>query len=54
MRSIIVTFADGNTLNTQINGTVKEIDKYYLGNEFNFGDTEEHPTVSTMVGKTSR
>jgi len=45
MRGIKVTFGDGNTISTSINGTLAEIHAYYMGNGqvFNFGDTDEHP-----------
>lgn len=43
MRAIRVTFADGNVINTNINGTDDEIRAYYLGQFFNFGDTDQHP-----------
>ena len=43
MRAIRVTFEDGNTIETNINGTMEEIRAYYLGQSFQFGDTEEHP-----------
>jgi hypothetical protein len=42
-RAVKVTFADGNTLTTEINGTEEEIRAYYLNNEFQFGDTDERP-----------
>ena len=38
-----VYFEDGNTLTTQMNATPEQIEKYYLGKRFQFGDTEEHP-----------
>jgi len=43
MRSIKVTFSDGHTISTNVNGTDEEIRRYYLGHVFNFGDTEAHP-----------
>lgn len=43
MRTIRVDFADGNHLITEINGTEESIRDYYLGQFFNFGDTDEHP-----------
>ena len=45
MCSIKVTFSDGNTIHTRINGTDAEIRRYYLGQGqvFNFGDTDAHP-----------
>lgn len=38
-----VTFADGNTVTTPINGTKEQIRRYYIGQEFQFGDTDVHP-----------
>jgi hypothetical protein len=51
MRTIKVTFSDGNTVTTSINGTDEEIRRYYLGQPFNFGDTDSHPkdNVQTAV-----
>ena len=43
MRYVRVIFEDGNTLETNINGTNESIRKYYIGESFNFGDREEHP-----------
>ena len=43
MRSIRVIFEDGNTTDTNINGTDQEILDHYIGQEFQFGDTEECP-----------
>lgn len=43
MRHITVHFEDGNTVSTNINGTDQEIEKYYVGKSFDFGDTEECP-----------
>ena len=43
MRVIRVTFEDGNTMTTNINGTDEEIKEYYVGKYFNFGDTDSHP-----------
>jgi hypothetical protein len=43
MKTIKVTFEDGNSLTTQINGTNEDIENYYLGKYFQFGDTEEKP-----------
>jgi len=44
MRDITVIFEDGNTIATSINGSEETIREYYIGNRFQFGDTEEHPT----------
>lgn len=43
MLSVKVTFEDGNTIETNINGTIEEVRAYYIGQAFQFGDTEEHP-----------
>ena len=43
MKTVKVYFEDGNSLITSINGTEKEIEAYYLGKSFQFGDTEERP-----------
>jgi hypothetical protein len=43
MRAIRVTYEDGNTTVTNINGTDDEIRAHYIGQAFQFGDTEEHP-----------
>ena len=38
-----VTFEDGNTLTTGLNGDLAEAKAYYLGKRFNFGDNAAHP-----------
>lgn len=43
MKCVRVTFVDGNVIETNINGTDPEILNYYLGQSFQFGDTEECP-----------
>lgn len=43
MKTAKVYFEDGNTLITSINGTKQQIEEYYIGKSFQFGDTEEHP-----------
>lgn len=50
LRAVKVTFADGNHLTTSINGTEEEIRRYYLGNYFQFGDTDEHPRDNLQRG----
>lgn len=37
-QAIRVTFDDGDTIETLINGTQDEIRRYYLGQIFNLGD----------------
>ena len=51
MHNVRVTFEDGNTIETRINGTKEEVRKYYIGNYFNFGDCERIP-VDKMVKAT--
>lgn len=43
MRSIRVKFENGDELTTSINGTDEEIRRYYIGQKFQFGDTEQCP-----------
>jgi len=38
-----VTFEDGNTINTGFNGSLADAQSYYVGQKFQFGDTEERP-----------
>lgn len=38
-----VTYANGNVSETGFNGTLDEAKKYYLGQSFQFGDTEAKP-----------
>ena len=43
MIAVTITYEDGSTISTNINGTIEEARAYYIGQAFNFGDTEEHP-----------
>jgi hypothetical protein len=47
--SIRVTFADGNTIHTDINGTRESVTAYYMGNRFNFGDVDGLDNMQTAV-----
>lgn len=49
MRSIRVTYEDGNTIDTNINGTRKEITDYYVGKYFNFGIEDDHMVKAVAV-----
>lgn len=40
MKTIRVSYSNGDFLVTSINGTKEEIEKYYLGNFFNIGRGE--------------
>ena len=43
MNTFKVIFEDGNSLVTEMNATIEEAKRYYIGQYFNFGDTDEHP-----------
>jgi hypothetical protein len=43
MNTYKITFADGNTITTGMNATLAEASAYYIGQRFQFGDTEEKP-----------
>ena len=43
MNTYKITFAAGNTITTGMNATLAEATAYYVGNRFQFGDTEEKP-----------
>ncbi len=43
MNAYKVTFEDGNSFVTGMNATLEEAVRYYVGNAFQFGDTEECP-----------
>jgi hypothetical protein len=49
MRSIRVTFSDGNSLVTSINGTDREIIEYYLRRTFNVGRSEDAMATCVKV-----
>ena len=40
MKTVKVTFDNGDSLTTQINGTPEEIRAYYIGRQFNLGNGE--------------
>ena len=43
MNAFRILFADGNEIITDMNATLPEAQTYYLGQVFNFGDTDECP-----------
>ncbi len=49
LRTIRVSFSNGDSLVTSINGSDEEINAYYLGNVFNLGTVEDELTVATKV-----
>jgi hypothetical protein len=49
MKTIRVTFEDGNSLVTAINGTHDEIRQYYIGQTFNLGREDDHLTKAVSV-----
>lgn len=44
MKTYRVEFEDGNTLTTGMNATLEEARAYYVGQRFQFGDTDECPS----------
>jgi hypothetical protein len=48
-RTVKVTFDDGNTITTDINGTKQEIEDYYIGQVFNHGMEEDDLVYGTSV-----
>jgi hypothetical protein len=48
--AVKVTFADGNTLTTDINGTPDEVRAYYVGQWFNLGDGNGGDRMAKAVG----
>lgn len=47
--TVKVTFDNGNSLVTGINGTEESIRKYYIGNAFNLGDGCDGDLMATAV-----
>ena len=48
MKAVKVTFSDGDSLVTSINGTIEDIRTYYIGQEFNLGQPYD-PTLDRVV-----
>lgn len=48
MRAIRVHFDDGQTIETNINGTDEEIRRYYLGQPFEFDETKPCHTATRV------
>ena len=44
-----VTFSDGDTISTWMNGTREEIIAYYVGNKFNLGVVEDNIQMAISV-----
>jgi hypothetical protein len=49
MRTIKATFANGDYLETSINGTESDIRAYYLGKRFNLGDGAGGDNVQVCI-----
>ena len=49
MKTIKVHFADGNSLITSINGSETEIERYYVGQQFNIGVIEDDMQTAIRV-----
>jgi hypothetical protein len=48
--TVKVTFANGQSLTTDINGTRESVTQYYMGNTFNLGnDAKDVMTTATKV-----
>jgi hypothetical protein len=43
MNTIRIDYEDGNHVVTDFNGTLAEAEAYYVGQKFQFGDTEDCP-----------
>ena len=42
-RTFRITWEDGNTTVTEMNATLDQARAYFIGQKFQFGDTDEHP-----------
>ncbi len=49
MKTVKVTFENGATITTGINGTDKEIQQYYEGKCFNLGTVSDHMVKAIKV-----
>lgn len=55
MRTITVYMSDGDTIDTEINGTDQEIIRHYLGNRFEAGsDTKHHVALCIVQNENGR
>ena len=49
MKTVRVTFSDGDSLTTSINGTPEEIRAYYIGQTFNLGTVADRLVQAVKV-----
>lgn len=49
IKTVKVTFEDGNTIISNINGTIEEVKDYYLGKVFNIGSVTDNLQTATNV-----
>ena len=49
MKNVKVTFENGDTISTRMNGTKEEITAYYVGNKFNLGSVEDNMQAAVNV-----
>ena len=50
MKTVRVTFSNGDTITTGINGTLAEIERYYsVGNVFNIGCVDDNMQAVTKL-----
>lgn len=47
--TVRVTFANGDTLKTEINGTPDEVCDYYIGNMFNIGSDNDNMQCAMSI-----
>ena len=49
MRHIRITYTNGQSIETEINGTTEDIERYYLGKTFNLGAYEDNMQIAVRV-----
>jgi ribosomal protein L21E len=49
MRHIRVTYSNGQSIETEINGSTEDIERYYLGKVFNLGVVEDNMQIALRV-----
>lgn len=49
MRHIRVTYSNGQSIETEINGSTEDIERYYLGKVFNLGAVEDNMQIALRV-----
>jgi hypothetical protein len=49
MTNVKVTYSNGDTITTAINGTIEAAKQYFLGNIFNIGSVEDNMQTAVKV-----